>query len=116
MKIKLLAKSSSKDASYSVIFTKSEQIMTIHCDCPAGRFSKLCKHKIELAMGNSDMLYDIDQKTDMDKVNKLAFQTDLFKELFKIKKIQNQIAEQQKDLRKQKKIVEKLMKNGANIT
>jgi vesicle coat complex subunit len=52
----------------------------------------------------------------MDKANKLAFQTDLFKELFKIKKIQNQIAEQQNNLRKQKKTVEKLMKNGANIT
>ena len=67
-------------------------------------------------MGDSNMLHDIGQGTDMDKANKLAFQTDLFKELFKIKKIQNQIAEQQNNLRKQKKTVEKLMKNGANIT
>jgi len=113
MELKLLAKSSSREEPYSVTFTKSNKILSIHCDCPAGRFSKLCKHKIGFAMGDSNMLYDISQAGDVEKANKWAFQTDLFTELFKIKKIQKQIAEKQAELKNQKKRVGDLMKKGA---
>lgn len=62
-KVTIFAKSSSSDAVYSVdfIFKNNRNHMAIHCNCPAGRFGKFCKHKMSFIQGDYRYLYDDDQ-------------------------------------------------------
>jgi len=54
--ITLKAKSSSGD-HYKVEFEISE-VIKVRCNCSAGKFGKLCKHKTGLLSGDRNFLYD----------------------------------------------------------
>ena len=47
-----LVKGSSKDP-YEVIFIKDGDSLTAICNCPAGTFSNVCKHRVNILEGNS---------------------------------------------------------------
>ena len=57
-------KGSSKDP-YEVTFIKDGDSLTALCDCPAGTFGNLCKHRVAILDGDSRAVVDKDkQKTD----------------------------------------------------
>lgn len=58
--IKLKAKSSS-GKYYLVTFEMSDKIK-VSCNCNAGIFGKLCKHKTGLLIGDRSFLYDSREK------------------------------------------------------
>lgn len=47
-----LVKGSSKDP-YEVIFIKDGDGLTAICNCPAGTFSNVCKHRVNILDGNA---------------------------------------------------------------
>ena len=55
--ITILAKSSS-DVPYTVEFSLENGKLSARCNCKAGIFGKLCKHKTELLAGDAARLYD----------------------------------------------------------
>ena len=54
---------SSSGEPYDVHFEFSDSKFKIHCNCPAGIYGKLCKHKTGLLDGDSSLLFD---KTDLE--------------------------------------------------
>ena len=55
--IKILSKSSTKDP-YNVTITINEDKVFINCNCQAGSYNQLCKHKIAIAAGDTDNMAD----------------------------------------------------------
>ena len=53
--ISLLAKSETNEV-YEVIFTKSEDKVTVTCSCPEGSRGEFCEHKFRLASNDMMML------------------------------------------------------------
>jgi hypothetical protein len=47
-----LVKGSAKDP-YEVIFIKDGDSLTAICDCPAGTFSNVCKHRVNILDGDA---------------------------------------------------------------
>ena len=64
--IKLKAKSSSGDY-YQVLFEITE-VIKVSCDCKAGIFGKLCKHKTGFLSGDRSFLYDLTEEVMQDKL------------------------------------------------
>ena len=50
-----LVKGSSKDP-YEVIFIKDGDSLTAICNCPAGTFSNVCKHRVNILDGDSSSI------------------------------------------------------------
>lgn len=64
--INLKAKSSSGDY-YQVVFEITETIK-VSCNCNAGIFGKLCRHKTGLLSGDSSLLYDLTEEPMLDEL------------------------------------------------
>jgi uncharacterized Zn finger protein len=58
--ITLKAKSSAGDF-YQVVIKLKDQLLRLKCDCVAGKFGQLCKHKLDLLKGESQALYDLEE-------------------------------------------------------
>jgi len=71
----LSAKSSSGD-SYDVTFVKKNETLSVSCDCQAGVYGKLCKHKLRLLLGDESMLYDPDQVCDLTIIRQWVIQSE----------------------------------------
>lgn len=67
MIITLQAKSSG-DKPYTVDFLVEGGKLTVHCDCKAGIFGKICKHKTELLANDASRLYDPGQAGDLERI------------------------------------------------
>jgi uncharacterized Zn finger protein len=84
MEITILVKSSSRPEPRTVHVTRDDSGLSFFCDCPAGNWGRICKHKMALAAGNDSMLYDEDQRGNFEKVKDWVAQSgypDLIKEL-----------------------------------
>lgn len=64
--IDIKAKSSSGDY-YKVSFEISDTIK-VSCNCNAGNFGKLCKHKTGLLIGDKNFLYDQSEEIMLDEI------------------------------------------------
>jgi len=62
MKIITLKAKSSSGNHYKVEFEISE-VIKVSCNCSAGIFGKLCKHKTGLLSGDPSFLYDTTEKS-----------------------------------------------------
>jgi uncharacterized Zn finger protein len=61
MKLTLKAKSSTGEP-YNVDFTVQNGKLFAQCNCKAGTFGQLCKHKTELIAGDASRLFDVSQE------------------------------------------------------
>ena len=59
---------SSAGEPYNVKFSLNENKLKVLCDCPAGIYGKLCKHKIGLLANDASLLFN---KTDHKSLQKL---------------------------------------------
>lgn len=71
MLIVILAKSSS-DTPYDVMFACSDNRLTVTCNCKAGIFGQLCKHKTELLAGDSTRLFDVSEQSKLDSITTIV--------------------------------------------
>ena len=112
--ITLQAKSSSGD-SYDVTFEISD-VIVVRCNCKAGIFGKLCKHKTTLLSGDESMLFNLVQKSALDELLELVKQSEYMRienELLIAKKA---VEIAKKHEKKVKKTVERILKEGILLT
>jgi len=91
----------SKPEPYKVICKDLTDNLVVECDCTAGGFGKLCKHKTQV------LLSEIDKKTSLGELFLLSGYGDLLSD---ISLIEAEIAEQKKILTKAKVALTKKMK------
>ncbi len=58
-------KSSTKPDGYSVVINRKSEQTTCSCDCPAGKFGKICKHKLAVLTGDVNVLIDPSQSSSL---------------------------------------------------
>jgi len=59
----LSIKSSTKPDGYSIVINKNSEQTTCSCDCPAGKFGKICKHVLAVLTGDVSVLIDPSQSS-----------------------------------------------------
>ena len=74
--INLKVKSSS--AEFYTIIIEITDTIKVHCNCGAGIFGKLCKHKIAVLSGDSNILIDIKDKSILEEINGVISKSDFF--------------------------------------
>jgi len=78
MEINIHVKSSSHpDKPYKVLFLHKDGKVSVLCDCPAGEWGKLCKHKLALIGKDTKMLYAYDEADLLLDAHDLIRQTSL---------------------------------------
>ena len=60
---------SSSGEPYDVHFEFSENKLTVLCNCPAGIYGKLCKHKTRLLDGDSSILFEKTDQNTLEQVH-----------------------------------------------
>jgi hypothetical protein len=109
--IDLLAKSSSMEP-HCVTFTFLAGRLSVHCNCEAGIYGKLCKHKVRLLSGDESMLFAKDMKADLAMIQEWVKQTD-FPEMVKaFREAETSVEEAQRALKKQRAALEAAMAKG----
>ena len=104
MNISLRAKSSSGDP-YTVKFVVENDALSVSCNCQAGQFGQLCKHKTELIAGDKTRLFD---DSDASKLEELAT---LLSRSPEIAQIATEIAESEKIIRREQAKLKKVKKD-----
>lgn len=112
MKYEFLAKSSGS-VPYLVVFTHSENGLSATCNCKAGIFGKLCKHKLALLQGDASMLSDPTEDQKLYELSALVLKTSYPKFLSEIHQAELAQIKAKKTLDQSKKLLEKALKEGA---
>ncbi len=58
-------KSSTKPDGYSIVINQKSEQTTCSCDCPAGKFGKICKHVLAVLTGDVRVLIDPSQSSSL---------------------------------------------------
>ena len=103
MNIILKAKGSSADP-YNVEFIIEGNLLIVFCNCRAGQFGQLCKHKTELIAGDQSRLFDESE------VSKLRELETIISRVPDIKNTSSQIAESEKLIRREQSKVKSMKK------
>jgi hypothetical protein len=111
MKITLLVHSSDGDF-YSVNCKNNEGIISIKCDCVAGSYTKLCKHKLSMILGKHDSLYDPKQIEDLNTVQEWISKSGYPELLKKLEVAEKELLDKQREVRKLKESLELAMRKG----
>lgn len=112
MNYEFLTKSSGS-SPYQVVFTHTNNKLGATCNCGAGIFGKLCKHKLALLQGDMSMLLDPASEVKLQELLAVVKQTTYPQLLADIRQAELAESEAKKNLDKRKKTLEKAMKEGA---
>lgn len=108
----ILVKSSDGNSAYVVQFLFDADKLSVFCDCSAGVFGKICKHKLALLTGDDSTVANADSVEAFREVQKWISQSmwpTLLSEL-QISEENARIA--QSELARSKKKIEAAMKHG----
>ena len=116
MKISIKAKSSSGDP-YNVEFLVESNKLSVFCDCRAGQFSQLCKHKTELLAGDKTRLFSETEVPLLDELGAIVARAG------QLKQLSGQIAQSEKTTRREQAALKQIkkdfaakLKNGFDVT
>ncbi|GEM_PF-1100556 len=109
--IEILAKSSSSDTPYTVKCYFEENKISIFCSCPAGDNRKLCKHVRQIIAGNESILYDKNQKGELEEISNLLQKTQIPLLLSEINKSEELLEKTKRNVEKAKKNLENAILN-----
>jgi uncharacterized Zn finger protein len=107
--IEILAKSSSSDTPYTVKCFFEEDKVSVFCSCPAGDNRKLCKHAKYVLAGDASILYDKNQKNDLEEISHRLQKTQIPSLLTDINKSEKLLEETKRNLEKAKKNLWKMI-------
>lgn len=113
-KISLKAKSSSGEP-YDVDVDFSDNKFTVFCNCQAGIFGKICKHKTSLLDGDSSMLFDKNEQEKLERIHEVVKKSKYAEIISTYKTIKNEIEQAQKKEKKVKEQIEHSLKTGIEI-
>jgi len=108
--INLKAKSSSGE-HYDVVFEIGEDIK-VSCNCKAGVFGKLCKHKTGLLSGDRSFLYDLKEEPLLDGLMKLVKISTYSRFINKLISAEQAIVEAKRHEKKVKHTLELALRDG----
>src|SRR4030042_3150979 len=109
--IEILAKSSSSDTPYVVRCYLEENKISIFCSCPAGDNRMLCKHVRKIIAGDASILYDRNQKNELEEINNHLQETQIPLLLLEIDKSEDLLEEAKRNVKKAKKNLENVILN-----
>lgn len=98
-------KSSSTEEIYNVTFKIESDLISLDCDCQAGTFNKLCKHRVSLIERNYDdvldkndavLLYDTIVKMNKSEIIKSITEVNLIEK--EVKKLNTKKEKLKKDI------------------
>lgn len=112
MNYAFLAKSSGAEP-YQIVFDFSDNLLAVTCNCPAGVFGKLCKHKLALLRGDEAMLFDPTEAQQLREVIALVQKTAYPGLLDEIHQAELALAKAKKVVDQSRKLLEKALKEGA---
>jgi uncharacterized Zn finger protein len=111
--IELKVKSSSQE--YYLINIEISEVFKISCNCKAGIFGKLCKHKAAVLSGDLEILYNQEDEKTLIKLQEIVKMSDLNK-LTNELEVAEKAIESAKNQAKEIKIkLERSLKNGIII-
>jgi len=108
--ISLKAKSSSGDY-YEVEFKISE-VIKVACNCSAGIFGKLCKHKTNLLTGDPNFLYDTIEEPKLNDIFEIVKRSQYFSLSNEYQSSKKAIETAKKNEKKIKNKIELILKEG----
>ena len=112
MEITILVKSSSQSEPRSVHVTRDDSGLSFVCDCPAGNWVRICKHKMAVVSGDDSMLYDEDQRENFKKVMDWVAQSGYPDLIKKLKKTEIELTSAKEKVRDIKEKITRVMKEG----
>lgn len=115
MKLTIQAKSSGAEP-YTVAFLVDNNMLSVHCDCPAGAFGKNCKHKTELLAGDATRLYDESDVGALEQLATIVARAPEFERMAReIAELEKTVRSQQSKLKKTKSQLEQALKTGIEL-
>jgi hypothetical protein len=108
--IEILAKSSSSDTPYTVRCNFEENKISVLCSCPAGDNRKLCKHVKQVLSGDTSILYNENQKNDLEEIGNRLQKTQIPLLLLEINKFENILEKAKRSMEKAKKSLWNMIK------
>jgi uncharacterized Zn finger protein len=102
-KLEILAKSSSSETPYTVECYLEENKISVFCSCPAGDNRLLCKHVKKVIAGDDSILYDINQKNELEAIKNHLSETSIPLLLSELEKSESFLEEAKKKVEKAKK-------------
>jgi hypothetical protein len=107
----ILAKSSSSDSSYAVRCYLEDNKISFFCSCHAGECRILCKHVRKIIAGDDSILFDRNQKNELEKIGNHLKKTQIPSLLLEIKKSEDFLIEAKRNVEKAKKNLEDVILN-----
>jgi hypothetical protein len=101
--IEILAKSSSSDTPYTVRCYFEEDKISVFCSCRAGDNRMLCKHVRKIIAGDASILYDRNQKNELEEIKNHLTETGIPLLLSELDRSESLWEEAKKNVEKAKK-------------
>lgn len=111
--INLKVKGSS--AEFYTIIVEIEDTIKMSCNCGAGIFGKLCKHKIAVLSGDCDILLDQNDQSILDEITGVIKKSDFFNLNNELESAKKTVEIAKKQESKVKIKLETALKNGIKI-
>ena len=111
--IELKVKSNSQE--YYLINIEISEVIKISCNCTAGIFGKLCKHKTAVLSGNVEILYDQKDETILMELHEIVKKSDFNKLVDELEITEKAIESAKNQAKKTKIKLERALKNGIKI-
>lgn len=109
----LKVKSNSQD--FYIVNIEISNILKISCNCGAGIFGKLCKHKIAVLSGNRDILLDKNDESILEDIIGVISKSDFFSLNNELESAKKAVEIAKKQETKAKNKLEASIKNGIKI-
>ena len=102
MEINIHAKSTSKpEEPYEVTFLFKDNRLSVLCNCPAGEWGKLCKHKTALISNDDTMLFVTDELPLLEQAQELIQKTSLMDVFTNLDIRRKELESQQRKIKKE---------------
>jgi len=111
--INLKAKSSS--AEFYTIIVEITDTVKVNCNCGAGIFGKLCKHKIAVLSGDKNILFDQNDELVLEEINGVISKSDFFNLNNELESAKKAVEIAKKQESKAKNKLETAIKSGIKI-
>lgn len=106
---------SSSGDPYDVNFELSDNKFKVHCNCPAGIYGKLCKHKTGLLDGDSSLLFNKTDYEVLEQIHEVVKKSKYIEIISSYNSIKKEIEVAQKKEKILKEQIEQSLKTGVDI-
>lgn len=107
---------SSSGEPYDVHFEFSDNKFKVHCNCPAGIYGKLCKHKTGLLDGDLSLLFNKTDYEILERIHEVVKKSKYSEIITSYNILKKEIEVAQKKEKKLKEQIAQSLKTGIDIS